>query len=122
MEFALALTLLAGAGLAIHSFWNLSRIDLGVDTHHILTFSLPLPEGRLKQPEEIVAFYRQLLEKLRAIPGVVQRRLPPARRCKAPTRAWDSPLWGNRRSSIPHGPMFPFKLCRRDTSRPSESA
>ena len=72
MEFALALTLLAGAGLAIHSFWNLSRIDLGVDTHHILTFSLPLPEGRLKQPEEIVAFYRQLLEKLRAVPGVVQ--------------------------------------------------
>jgi putative ABC transport system permease protein len=72
MEFALALTLLDGAGLAIHSFWNLSRIDLGVDTHHILTFSLPVPEGRLIRPEEIVAFYRQLLEKLRAVPGVVQ--------------------------------------------------
>jgi predicted permease len=72
MEFALALTLLAGAGLAIHSFWNLSRIDLGVDTDHILTFNLPVPEGRLKQPAEIVAFYRELLEKLRAVPGIVQ--------------------------------------------------
>jgi putative ABC transport system permease protein len=40
-EFALALTLLAGAGLAIHSFWNLARVDLGVRTDHILTFSLP---------------------------------------------------------------------------------
>ena len=72
MEFALALTLLAGAGLAIHSFWNLSRSDLGVDTDHILTFNLPVPEGRLKEPEKIVAFYRDLLEKLRAVPGIVQ--------------------------------------------------
>ena len=37
-EFGLALTLLAGAGLAIHSFWNLARVDLGVRTDHILTF------------------------------------------------------------------------------------
>ena len=34
-EFALALSLLAGAGLAIHSFWNLTRVDLGVRTDHI---------------------------------------------------------------------------------------
>ncbi len=72
MEFALALTLLGGAGLAIHSFWNLSRIDLGISTDHILAFNLPVPDGRLKRPEEIVAFYRQLLEKLRAAPGIVQ--------------------------------------------------
>ena len=37
-EFAVALTLLAGAGLAIHSFWKLTRLDLGVRTDHILTF------------------------------------------------------------------------------------
>src|ERR1700683_3790077 len=42
-EFALALTLLTGAGLAIHSFWNLTRVDLGVNTTHILTFFLPVP-------------------------------------------------------------------------------
>jgi putative ABC transport system permease protein len=42
-EFALALALLAGAGLAIHSFWNLTRVDLGVQTDHVLTFSLPVP-------------------------------------------------------------------------------
>ena len=47
-EFALALPLLAGAGLAIHSFWNLTHVDLGVRTDHILGFyldSVPLVEG-----------------------------------------------------------------------------
>ena len=37
-EFALALALLAGAGLTIHSFWNLAHVDLGIKTDHVLTF------------------------------------------------------------------------------------
>ncbi|MGA8594640.1 MAG: ABC transporter permease, partial [Bryobacteraceae bacterium] len=45
-EFALTLPLLAGAGLAIHSFWNLMRVDLGVRTDHTLTFSLRPPDSR----------------------------------------------------------------------------
>jgi putative ABC transport system permease protein len=69
-EFALALTLLAGAGLAIHSFLNLLRIDLGLRTDHILTFSLPVPETRPKDPEKIVAYYRQILSRINAVPGV----------------------------------------------------
>jgi predicted permease len=69
-EFALALALLAGAGLAIHSFWNLSRQDLGVRIDHILTFWLPVPESRPKDPEKITAYYRQLLASIGAVPGV----------------------------------------------------
>src|SRR5213082_1536532 len=42
IEFALAVTLLAGAGLAIHSFWKLTRVELGFRQDHILTFVLPL--------------------------------------------------------------------------------
>ncbi len=75
-EFALALTLLAGAGLALHSFWNLSRIDLGVTTDHVLTSGLQ-PRATTRQgrsntppPQEIVANQRQILERLRAVPGV----------------------------------------------------
>jgi len=71
-EFALALTLLAGAGLAIHSFWNLARVDPGFRTDHILTFGLPVPEKRLTQPEQMVAYYRQLVEKIESLPGVVR--------------------------------------------------
>ncbi len=71
-EFGLALTLLAGAGLAIHSFWNLTRVDLGIRTDHILTFGLPVPRQHFTNQQQIVTFYRQLLDRLRAIPGVSQ--------------------------------------------------
>jgi putative ABC transport system permease protein len=69
-EFALALSLLAGAGLAIHSFWNLSRVDLGMRTDHVLTFSLPVPDSRSKDPAEIAAYYRNILAHIDAVPGV----------------------------------------------------
>jgi putative ABC transport system permease protein len=70
IEFALALTLLSGAGLAIHSFWKLTRVDLGFRQDHILTFGLPLRNDRFSNPEQINAFYRQLLEKLTALPDI----------------------------------------------------
>jgi putative ABC transport system permease protein len=69
-EFALALSLLAGAGLAIHSFLNLLRVDLGVRTDHVLTFFLSVPDSRPKDPEKIIAYYRQILSSVNAVPGV----------------------------------------------------
>jgi len=69
-EFSLALTLLACGGLALRSFWNLSRIDLGIRTDHLLSFRLPVPEQRLKSPDQIRSYYRQMLEKIQAVPGV----------------------------------------------------
>jgi putative ABC transport system permease protein len=70
VEFALALTLLAGAGLVIHSFWKLTRVDLGFKQDHILTFALPVPIDRLTTATQITLFYHQLLEQIRALPGV----------------------------------------------------
>jgi putative ABC transport system permease protein len=69
-EFALALTLLAGAGLAIHSFVNVTQLDLGVRTDHVLTFFLPVPQGRLVEPDKIRNFYRDVLAHISAVPGV----------------------------------------------------
>jgi predicted permease len=69
-EFALALTLLAGGGLAIHSLMKLTHVDLGFRRDHLLTFSLPVPSDRLKGREQVERFYRELLEKIHAIPGV----------------------------------------------------
>ncbi len=69
-EFALALAMLAGAGLAVHSFWNLQRVDLGVRTDHVLTFSLPVPEARPTTSEQVSAYYQQMVEKIRSVPGV----------------------------------------------------
>jgi putative ABC transport system permease protein len=69
-EFALALTLLAGAGLAIRSVLSLTYVDLGFRTDRLLTFSLPVPPERLKDPQQVQTFYQQLLDRIRAIPGV----------------------------------------------------
>lgn len=69
-EFALALSLLAGGGLAIHSLWNVAHVDLGFRSDHLLTFDLPVPDGRLKDAKQITAFYQQLLERIQALPGV----------------------------------------------------
>jgi predicted permease len=70
-EFALALTLLAAAGLAMHSFWNVTRVDLGIRKDHILTFRLPVSPKRFSRSEEINPYYKQILENVRAVPGVV---------------------------------------------------
>jgi putative ABC transport system permease protein len=70
VEFALALTLLAGGGLALRSFWNLTRVDLGVRTEHVLTFFLPVPSSRFSEPGRVAPYYRQLLGRIDAVPGV----------------------------------------------------
>ncbi|HEY2858321.1 MAG TPA: ABC transporter permease [Terracidiphilus sp.] len=69
-EFTLALALLAGAGLAIHSFWNLNHVDLGVKTDHILTFGLPMNKGMDYKPDQIVAYYQQIMRSVQSAPGV----------------------------------------------------
>jgi putative ABC transport system permease protein len=70
-ELGLALTLLAGGGLVVSSLVRLMSVDLGFRTEHLLTFSLPVPGGRLPEPEQIQIFYRQLVERVEALPGVV---------------------------------------------------
>jgi putative ABC transport system permease protein len=69
-EFALALSLLAGAGLAMHSFWNLTRVDLGVRTDHVLTFRLTQPQGRFQNPQEMFVYNQQILGAIGSVRGV----------------------------------------------------
>ena len=71
VEFGLALTLLSGGGLAIHSLLNVAAADLGFNTEHLLTFSLPVPNEKLTGPEQVSTFYEQLLARVQAVPGVV---------------------------------------------------
>jgi len=69
-EFSLALTLLTSAGLALKGFWNLTQVDLGIRPEQLLAFQLPVPDGRLKEADQIRSYYRQMLEKVEAVPGV----------------------------------------------------
>jgi putative ABC transport system permease protein len=71
-EFGLALPLLTGAGLAIHSFWNLTHVDLGVRTDHILGFYIdPASLAPLEDdPKQLNAYYRRILASIETVPGV----------------------------------------------------
>jgi putative ABC transport system permease protein len=71
-EFALALTLLSGAGMAMHSLWNLSRIDIGIRTDHVITGVLS-PSGTgitSLSPEQSLTNARISLDTIGAVPGV----------------------------------------------------
>jgi putative ABC transport system permease protein len=68
-QIAIAMVLLTGAGLLIHSFWRLRQVDPGFDPENVLTFRLALPD-RYDQPEQWRTFYRELQTRLRAVPGV----------------------------------------------------
>jgi len=70
-EVALALVLLAGAGLAIRSFERLNRIDPGFDPNHVLSLSLSLPEARYPDVASVARFYKTYVEALAAQPGVI---------------------------------------------------
>jgi len=70
-EIALALVLLVCAGLAIKSFRQLYQTPLGFTSDNVLMTQISLPDWKYKKPEQIVAFWRDLLPRVQALPGVV---------------------------------------------------
>src|SRR5918993_4908070 len=70
VEVALAVTLLAGAGLLIRSFSKLAAVDPGFQVAPALTFDLTLPEARYGEEAAQIAFCDELLPRLKALRGV----------------------------------------------------
>jgi predicted permease len=69
-EFALALVLSAAAGLMIRSFVSLVRIDPGFDPRGVLTMVVSVTGSKEAAPERRAAFYQELVQQVRAVPGV----------------------------------------------------
>ena len=69
-QVALAIVLLAGAGLTLKSFWHAQNAPLGFDPNGIVTFSISLPDAKYKKDEQKDAFWTQLLDRVKNIPGV----------------------------------------------------
>jgi putative ABC transport system permease protein len=69
-EMALAVMLLAGAGLLIRSFRELMQVDPGFRAQNVASFTLSLPETKYEEYDRQRAFMDGLLERLRALPGV----------------------------------------------------
>ena len=71
-EFAVALALLAQAGLLTNSFVRMQSVDPGFDTSNTLTMRLTLPRSRYPNGESINNFFHQLLDRVEGLPSVVQ--------------------------------------------------
>jgi predicted permease len=69
-EVAVSLMLLAGAGLMVRSMARLTSIDAGFDPHNVLTMRVVLTGPPYRQLEQRTRVYRQLLDRVAAVPGV----------------------------------------------------
>ena len=69
-ELALAVVLLAGAGLMLRSVASLRDVDPGFDVENMTTFKLTLPAARYERGTPVAEAYARLQERLEAVPGV----------------------------------------------------
>ena len=69
-EVALALVLLICAGLLIQSFARLGQVQPGMRTERLLTARVGLPDSAYSKNEQTIAFFEQLLTRVRSLPGV----------------------------------------------------
>lgn len=69
-QVAISATLLIGAGLFVHTLFNLDRIPLGFESNHILLFRLNLPRARYSSAQ-MTAFSQKMEERLASLPGVL---------------------------------------------------
>lgn len=69
-EVALALLLLIGAGLMIKSFLRLWGVDPGFNPHNLLTMKVSLPTSKYRERRQIAAFYQEVLQRIKVLPGV----------------------------------------------------
>ena len=69
-EIALSFILLAGAGLLIKSFLHLREMNPGFNPDNVLTMRLTLPPGKYAQGEPRAQIFKQLIDQVKATPGV----------------------------------------------------
>ncbi len=69
-EIAFSLILLIAAGLMVNSFIRVQSIHPGFDSSNMLTFHLPLTSSKYKEDSQKLAFYRNVMERIKNLPGV----------------------------------------------------
>jgi putative ABC transport system permease protein len=69
-EVAVALLLSVGAGLMIRSFMRLQQVSPGFEANNLLTMNIALPRQKYREPQQANAFFDQLAERIKTVPGV----------------------------------------------------
>jgi putative ABC transport system permease protein len=112
LEVALALVLLVGAGLMIETFQHLETAPTGFNPDHVLTVRVPLMNYKYSQGPQSVNFYRTVLERIEAIPGVKSVGMANNLPFTGFHTSNEIPLPGNS----PGGPGATIKLTQRSVS------
>jgi putative ABC transport system permease protein len=104
-EMALAVVLLAGAGVMVRSFLSMSTADLGVRTTQVTSMLVSLPQERYRDAVAEIAFFDRLTARLQATPGVeslaIANELPTASVRPMPYEiADDVPMDSQRRPTV----------------------
>jgi putative ABC transport system permease protein len=103
-QVAISLILLTGAGLLLHSLWRLEAVPLGMDTESVMTSRITLAKYRYPSQQSQVAFFKELLSRLRQMPGItaigISDTLPPFGGSMATTY---SHIEAPARPSVPNG-------------------
>ena len=98
-EVSLTVVLLLGAGLLLKSYQQLRTRDVGSAVDNILTMQFALPDAHYEKPEQKIAFFEQLLARVRALPGVAAAGISSA----LPGEGWG----GDLLVDIPEHPPLP---------------
>jgi putative ABC transport system permease protein len=113
-ELAIALVLLAGAGLLIRSFVLMQRVDPGFGKDRILTFQVRMEGPAYAQPPARIAFVNGVVERLKALPGATEA----AAGSYAPIVGRGTGAWFNLIARpLPPGttpPGVPYRVITRD--------
>lgn len=97
-EFALALTLLFGAGLMVQTLMHLNHVDLGFNPENVVTLKVPLQGSQYEDPQKQAQFFKQLLARIEALPGVEAASVTRG----IPMRGWAG--WGFVTADNPYPP------------------
>jgi len=78
-EIALALIMLVGSGLATRSLIRLLGVQLGFDPRQVVAGPVNLPDSRYPKDPQQAAFFRNLIERVQALPGPARQQVNDAR-------------------------------------------
>lgn len=95
VEVALAVTLVVCAGLLLRSFWALRHVEPGFDGERVLAMDLALPEAKYDTGPKVARFYRELIEHLRALPGVESAAATSSLPMRGSRSNWDVEVEGH---------------------------
>ena len=104
-QIALTLLLLAGAGVAMQGFVRMMRVNLGYDPHNAMSVGIPVHDNSYTTWEARRAYFRQLLQKVGAMPDVVSAGI--STNATPPDNGWEQrfeisgkPVGGQQRARI----------------------